>query len=51
MLLSIAGNLSRYNTSTLLNVNQMLDLLLKQQEMNELEKKSINHLIIFSILM
>ena len=38
----IAEKLSRCNTSTLLTVNQMLDLLLKQQEMNELEKKSIN---------
>ena len=35
----IAEKLSRCNTSTLLTVNQMLDLLLKQQEMNELEKK------------
>ena len=34
----IAEKLSRCNTSTLLTVNQMLDLLLKQQEMNELEK-------------
>ena len=33
-----AENLSRCNTSTLLTVNQMLDLLLKQQEMNDLEK-------------
>ena len=34
----IAEKLSRCNTSTLLTVNQMLDLLLKQQEMNDLEK-------------
>ena len=34
----IAEKLSRCNTSTLLTVNQMLDLLLKQQEMNTLEK-------------
>ena len=33
-----AEKLSRCNTSTLLTVNQMLDLLLKQQEMNDLEK-------------
>lgn len=35
----IAEKLSRCNTSTLLTVNQMLDLLLKQQEMNDLERK------------
>lgn len=35
----ISEKLSRCNTSTLLTVNQMLDLLLKQQEMNEIEKK------------
>ena len=35
----IAEKLSRCNTSTLLTVNQMLDLLLKQQETNDLERK------------
>ena len=43
----IAEKLSRCNTSTLLTVNQMLDLLLKQQEMNELEKNEIQSFFFF----